>query len=578
MAQKEIEQWAKILQESEAEDKIYSRACERAIEEAREATSYQNEELNAEDEIIDPKSLGFVNSDEDGEPYLVGGEEAEDSIDLAECGFTEDGEEAAVKEAEEYLKEDFHKDDEFASIELDVFDAEDGTGQAFADELKQEVPDVYARPSQKVGPNPIWKLIGTIKDLKNAYAFWLGLFSWKDVEDQGEAEGFWNSIVYEDGDTIQEADYREALAHAFDPVGLNASTANLRGTNVCELTVLKEAVQAEIQKRKMKKALLEADFNSLSDEDLAKLDSVLAAKEEVDNDTADDEDERVWLALLKTMGINSIEEYKAMDPDEFNRRFEASNQPLDSANGFSRSNIRGTAWHRPDKENGGATRTEFGFNPDYRRKTHAEEERERKRAEKAARDSQPIAFPPRHIRLPNGEKGTWSLADFGRLVGSLGPKRSKELMNIMLEIAHEDNKDDPEAEAMEIMFIRKLFGKKPGFRDIARAWYPGEDPNTRQQSINKFYQDTETNFIKATREASGTGDGSRETFEKKILGNEANFQKFLQIMRELSKKRASNKRSIINRGKTSAVDSADSQEDAVSSDETAAQIDAATED
>lgn len=74
----------------------------------------------------------------------------------------------------------------------------------------------------------------------------------------------------------------------------------------------------------------------------------------------------------------------------------------------------------------------------------------------------------------------------------------------MLEIAHEDNKNNPEAEAMEIMFIKKLFGQKtPTYRDIARAWYPGQDPNTRQQSVNKFCQDTLGNFYQATRAATG---------------------------------------------------------------------------
>ena len=69
---------------------------------------------------------------------------------------------------------------------------------------------------------------------------------------------------------------------------------------------------------------------------------------------------------------------------------------------------------------------------------------------------------------------------------SLGPKKSKELMNTMIEIAKEDNKDNPKAAADEIMFIKKLFGKKITLRDIARAWYPGEDPDRRQQSVNKF--------------------------------------------------------------------------------------------
>ena len=64
MAQREIEQWAKILQEAEAEDRAYESACQKAMKEAEEATSYENVELDAEDEIIDPASLGFVNSED----------------------------------------------------------------------------------------------------------------------------------------------------------------------------------------------------------------------------------------------------------------------------------------------------------------------------------------------------------------------------------------------------------------------------------------------------------------------------------------------------------------------------------
>lgn len=37
---------------------------------------------------------------------------------------------------------------------------------------------------------------------------------------------------------------------------------------------------------------------------------------------------------------------------------------------------------------------------------------------------------------------------------------------------------------------------------------------------------------------------------KNVLGNEANFNRFLTVMKDMSDKRAKNKRSLINRGKT----------------------------
>lgn len=88
-----------------------------------------------------------------------------------------------------------------------------------------------------------------MKDLKEAYAFWLGLFHWKDVEDAGEDGEFYDRLVYADGDTIQEADYREKIAHVFDPLGIKASTANLKANDVCQLSIVKEAVRAEKARR-----------------------------------------------------------------------------------------------------------------------------------------------------------------------------------------------------------------------------------------------------------------------------------------------------------------------------------------
>ena len=608
MAQKDIEQWAKILQESEAADIAYERACNESLKEAEDAVN--DVEMGEEDEVIDPASVGFLDSEarkacneavtpeqwkeavdwfnangyplEDDEARLekfapqldqilfkagmsptgkdevVGGTEAwelyqalkeddvEDSVDLAECGFTEDGEEIAAREAEDDLNEDFHNDDEYASMELEVSGKGDADGYdtSFEDAVHGEVPEVMVKKTGLVNGDTLrYRVSGFLGDLKKVYAFYLGLYSWDDVVKQGEEPGFNELVVFEDGDTLQEADYRDAIAHVFDPIGVKASTANLKATNTCELSIVKEAVKAEIQKRKAKK-LFEAELEDLSDEQLDELGQTLDAGEAVDSGDATAKDERVWLALLKTMGINSIEEYKAMDPEEFNRRFEASNKPSDAANGFARSHVIYKAFHRPDNENGGATSTEFAFNPDYdRRITRAEQERNAKKAEKRARENAPIDFPSRG-------KDTWSLNEFGKMLFSLGPKKSKELMNTMIEIAKEDNKDNPKAAADEIMFIKKLFGKKITLRDIARAWYPGEDPDRRQQSVNKFCQDTEGNIRVATRRATNTSDGSYSNFMKNVLGNEANFNRFLTIMKDMSDKRAKNKRSLINRGKT----------------------------
>lgn len=547
MAYKEIEHWARLLNESEKEDQAYGKACEDAMQEVENQIEEQDNFFD--DEVIDPASLGFVddseNVDEDDmlhgrghNAHIPRSSEKDEEIDLEECGYTEDGSEIAENDFQKYLDEDFHKDTDVASLTLEV--DEDHPGE-FSVQIADEVPGVVAKQVGKRGNVALYKLAGTVADLKNAYVFYLGAYDWKDVESLGEDALFDRMLEFGDGDTLEEADYRERLGHIFDDFGVKASTANLKKNNCCQLSVVKEAVKAELQKRKMKKALFEAEVEDLSDEDLEKINQQLEAGEAVDNDEATAAQERAWLVVLKQMGIKSIDEYKAMDPDEFQKRFEKFNKPLDSANGFARSKNSFTAYHRPDDEQGGATQTKFAFNPDYdHRVTRAEQRRNDKTARIKARDSKKIEFPSR-------KQDTWSLNDFGKLTASLGPRRAKELQKTMLEIAHNDNAGNPEAEAYEIMFIKRLFGQKnPTFRDIARAWYPGQDPNKRQQSVNRFFLDTEANFMIATREATNSQNGGMANFQKNVLGNEANFQKFLKIMKEISEKRASKKRSIIN--------------------------------
>ena len=157
MAQKDIEQWAKMLQEAEAEDKAYEKACNDALKEAEDAIN--DVELGDEDEVIDPASLGFIDSEDgvaeddmlDGRPHNghldVDEAEKDDEVDLAECGFSEDGKELQEKEAEEDLQETFHKDDEYASMELGVEGSEnfDGDNTSFEDALHAEVPDVMVK-------------------------------------------------------------------------------------------------------------------------------------------------------------------------------------------------------------------------------------------------------------------------------------------------------------------------------------------------------------------------------------------------------------------------------------------------
>lgn len=566
MAQREIQMWADILNTQEAQDKAYEDACQQTL---RDLEIARNHVEFDDDDIVQPESVGFltesqntgIDDDIDQKPSSRKANENLSPEDLQECGYDADGNELAEVEAEKFMNGAFHDNDEFASIELEIFDpdSQGDDGQSFVDDMKRNIPGIRAVKRSYSGQYPTWRFTGTCGDLKELYAAWLGLWSWDDVVDQGEESGFNEKIVFSDGDTLQEADYRERIAHALDPVGVHASTANLRKTNQCQMTIVKEAVRAEMKKRGLKRrsSILEDNLDSMSDEDLQKIDSTIEALDKVDDGTATDKDMEDVLAFLKSIGINSYAEYQNMDPKEYERRVNASLKPLAQANGFAMSNKTFIAHHRPDKENGGATSTVFQFNPRYDHYvSRAETLRELKKAQQRARDKQEMSMPPRGSKSVDQDgnvvKGTWTLSDFGKLLSSLSPKQVKELKQAMLDAAHEDNIGNPEAEAYEIMFIKKLFGQKnPTFRDIARAWYPGQDPNTRQQSVNKFCQDTFGNFVSATRAASGKQDGSLATFQKNILGNPKNFSKFLDIMKNTSQKRASNKRSIINRGKSS---------------------------
>lgn len=125
--------------------------------------------------------------------------------------------------------------------------------------------------------------------------------------------------MFDDGDTLAEADYREAVAHCLDPVDVKASTANLVSKDACAISVLKEE-KIRRQAAKMRKALCENDFSNLSDKDLEKLDQIkdaLDADEELSQ-----EDKRIWAAILEPMGYTP-EEWDELSPEEQDKRWKA---------------------------------------------------------------------------------------------------------------------------------------------------------------------------------------------------------------------------------------------------------------
>lgn len=123
--------------------------------------------------------------------------------------------------------------------------------------------------------------------------------------------------MFDDGDTLAEADYREAVAHCLDSIGVKASTASLADKDTCAISIIKEEKAKRFAKRALK-CLTENDFSTLSDEDLDKLDKL---KDDIeDGKELDDEQDRIWGLILKDMGYTK-DEWDAMEPEKRDKIF-----------------------------------------------------------------------------------------------------------------------------------------------------------------------------------------------------------------------------------------------------------------
>ena len=136
MAHKDIEQWAKMLQEADAEDKAYEKACNDSLKEAEDAIN--DVELGDEDEVIDPASLGFVDS-EDGiaEDDMLDGRVHNNHIPEAEDDAADDSADDADSEeaADDSVEDDSTEDD---STEDDSTDEEAASDDASTEDTGSE--------------------------------------------------------------------------------------------------------------------------------------------------------------------------------------------------------------------------------------------------------------------------------------------------------------------------------------------------------------------------------------------------------------------------------------------------------
>lgn len=157
--------------------------------------------------------------------------------------------------------------------------------------VKQVAPDAEAIKSGSIDGCPAVKVTGTLDDLKKAICVFYGVTSYDELTDN-QRKTFEDAVVFEDGDTLAEADYREALAHSLDPIGVNASTANLKAVDTCMISMLREE-KAKRDAEHMMKCLNEKNVSDLNDEELNILIDM------TDDEGLDDEDDDEVEASVK---------------------------------------------------------------------------------------------------------------------------------------------------------------------------------------------------------------------------------------------------------------------------------------
>ena len=464
MAQRDIQDVANYMKQIDESIAAEEEARIEACKECEEQQALEDEEL--EDEVIDKKSLGFIDDT--------------DMQDESDAFYSEDEEKDSLEEdVSDCLQQEAAEVEQQGSIEVEVYN-EDGFGEHFAQEVNKNIQGVKA-VVKKTLPNGdlLVKMSGTKDDLENAFAFYVGKedYSMLSREDK---EDFASRLVFDDGDTLAEADYREAVAHCLDPIGVHASTANLADQDTCALSIIKEEKAKRFAKKALK-CLQENDFSALSDEELDKLDKLKDNIE--DGKPLGNEDNKVWQIMLKDMGYTQ-EEWDALPPEKREKIWDFHNQPAISRTGFADAVHVGTdpktgkkfkyrnQYEIDNPETGAKDVTMFNANYDMEHSPNQHPSAAKRQAqkdaagieqagkEKAARDA---------MQKARG-KDTWDVQDFAQMLVGLDNKQRKDLMNELIDAVDKDHADDPRKAGEETLFIKKLFGKKLTLRDFAKAW------------------------------------------------------------------------------------------------------------
>ena len=519
MAQKDIQEIANFMKEVDDSIAEQEKAYEEAHRECEEQEAFEGAGL--EDEVIDKASLGFI----------------DDSTlqDESDDFYTEDEESTLKEDVSDCIEQEAIDEEPMAFIEVEVYN-EDGFGEHFAKEVSRNVPRAKAAV-KKALPNGdlLVKMSGARDDLENAFAFYVGKEDFSQLS-QDDKEEFESRLVFEDGDTLAEADYREAVAHCLDPIGVHASTADLADQDTCAISIIKEEKAKRFAKKALK-CLKENDFSSLSDEDLDKLDVL---KDKIDNGGSglSGEDDRVWQLMLKDMGITQ-KQWEDMTPEQREKFWDASpsNQPL-RAPGAKYSSF-GDAVHTEvdpktgkkfkyrnqydvsNPETGGHDIVMFNPNYDADSSTYQHPSMVKRQAKKDAEAQKQFDAEKKALDAMKAARGkdTWDVYDFSQMIAGLDDKQRKAFMNELIADVEKDHGDDTRKAGEEIMFIKKLFGKKLTLRDFAKAW------GKSAPGVMKFADETLAIWRRACQAMGIKSIGQFKNMP------DAKFQQFLDVLK-----------------------------------------------
>lgn len=345
MAQEEIKLWAAMLQEQNDAAKSHERACmmHESIAHANWQERVSNEDVDweADASMLDGidalkggcRSLDCVADEQD--PF------EDDVIDPTACGFGQCNDEG---------RDDNSKccNGGRCTITLQFDDSCAGGLQDFLQELLQKFNGTIEATPVK---GSRCKFSGCKDDLQDMYAQYNGADSWGSLDECDKSE-FAKKCIMPDGDTLAEADYREAVAHCLDPIGINASTADLVSHNTCALEVVKEGKEKEGgEQAKTSKGedkpdedvpLSEADLADMLDQaQLDKLDNLEAKLEQMvdtgktrqSSKLKNTEDDFLYRGELQPVDPNDPEsdfEYAKLSDDEILSKFKAQHHLTDS--------------------------------------------------------------------------------------------------------------------------------------------------------------------------------------------------------------------------------------------------------